>query len=99
MVLQADSPIVLLSSPNDKNDGTTFLLYNVGSGGLGDLNSFAKNSFHSLHFDSTIVKHIEQMGIDSTRLVLLSSQYGSIRRREEDMESDDASSTLKRKRN
>lgn len=87
------------SSHNDKNVDTTFLLDNTGSGSLGDLNSFAGNSFHSVHFDNSIVKHIEQMGMDPSRPVLFSSQSNSIRRREDDMESDDASSILKRKRN
>lgn len=90
---------MLLYSLTNKNDDTTFLLHNTDSGSMGDLNSFAENSFHSLHSDSSIVKHIEQMGMDSTRPVLLSSQSSSTRRREEDMESDDAFSALKRKRN
>ena len=70
---QTTGPNVPPPSIIDKNEDTTFLLDNAGSGSLGDLNSFAENSFHSLHSDSSIVKHIEQMGMDPSRPVILSS--------------------------
>ncbi|KMT03531.1 hypothetical protein BVRB_8g192080 [Beta vulgaris subsp. vulgaris] len=103
-VTQDQSPLGLtvncLQAINeDENNDTTLLVTNGTSGSLGEFNSLVDHSFHSLHSDSSIVRHIEQMGVDPAFPVTLSSQSGSVRRRDEDMESDDASSALKRKRN
>ena len=83
----------------DKEDDTTFLVDPEDSESFGELNSLAGNSFHSLHSDSSLVKQIEHLGMDPALPIILYSQSGSIRRRVDDMEIDDASSALKRKRN
>ncbi|KMS98541.1 hypothetical protein BVRB_4g092300 [Beta vulgaris subsp. vulgaris] len=47
-----------------KNDDTSYLVENGDSESLGEFNSLVDHSFHSLHSDSSIVKQIEQLGMD-----------------------------------
>lgn len=67
-------------------------------GAFEDLSPAADNSFTSLHSDNSIVKQIENLGMDPSLPLVLSSQTNSTKCGIEDGEEDDASSALKRKR-
>lgn len=63
----------LLALTEGKDDGKTFLLDNVDDENPNELNSYAEHYFHSLQFDNSIVRHIEQLGMEPSFLVVLSS--------------------------
>lgn len=88
---------VSIDGENDA-DGT-FLVDDCDDDLLCDYNSYAENSFHSLHSDNCILRQIENMSMDPTLWVNISCQSGSTKRRIEDFEEDDASSVLKWKKN
>lgn len=92
------SDAIKVSNESENDDDDIFLVDDPNDDMLGDINSYAEDSFHSLHSDNSIVRHIENMGMDLALPLDISSQSGSAKRRMEDIEDDDVSSALKRER-
>ncbi|KMT17944.1 hypothetical protein BVRB_2g034640 [Beta vulgaris subsp. vulgaris] len=96
--VEFDSPAAFVSE-NGKSAEDTFLLDAGDDDHFSDLDDYAGKSFQHLTSDNSMVRQIEQLGMDPSLPLVLSSQSGSAKRRPDDMESDDASLALKRKRN
>lgn len=98
--LLCDDNFIMRDSPAGSQDGAgsdTFLL-DLPPNEDEELKSLTENSFQSLHSDNSIVKQIEQMGVEHCSPMEHTSQPGSSKRKVEETDGETASSSLKRTR-